>query len=286
MSQLYLTQPRLKQILIDHVGVDAVDIPDIGDIAFADLDLDSLAVVELQLAIQREYGLRIADERRERLRSTRGADRLRQRRPRDPEGGLTMAGHTDNAIVIDAPLEQVWNTMNDIENWPTLFTEYSAAEVLERDGDTVTVPPDHASRPRARRPGLELGLRARRRPGDAHLALAPDRDRPVRVHVHRLGVHRGRRRHRDALAPALLDEAVGARRRRRRDRLPQPQYADPDAGDQAAPRGRTRVTRMAARASQARAADSGARSGVPAVELLAPWRPSGDRHVSGSYGSM
>jgi aromatase len=48
-----------------------------------------------------------------------------------------MPGHTDNAIVIDAPLEQVWNAMNDIENWPELFTEYSAAEILHRDGDTV-----------------------------------------------------------------------------------------------------------------------------------------------------
>ena len=69
MSMLYLTQARLKQILIDHVGVDAGDIPEIGDIAFADLDLDSLAVVELQLAVQREYGVRIADEHASELRS-------------------------------------------------------------------------------------------------------------------------------------------------------------------------------------------------------------------------
>ncbi len=61
MSIPFFTQARLKQILVDHVGLDADDIPDIGDVAFADLDLDSLAVVEMQLAIQREYGLRIAD---------------------------------------------------------------------------------------------------------------------------------------------------------------------------------------------------------------------------------
>ena len=70
MSMLYLTQARLKQILIDHVGVDADDVPEIGDVAFADLDLDSLAVVELQLAVQREYGLRIADADASELRST------------------------------------------------------------------------------------------------------------------------------------------------------------------------------------------------------------------------
>ncbi|MGW5425210.1 SRPBCC family protein [Streptomyces sp. NPDC003943] len=49
-----------------------------------------------------------------------------------------MAGHTDNSILIDAPLETVWEITNDLENWPNLFSEYASAEVLERDGDTVT----------------------------------------------------------------------------------------------------------------------------------------------------
>lgn len=49
-----------------------------------------------------------------------------------------MAGHTDNSILIDAPLETVWEITNDLENWPNLFSEYAAAEVLERDGATVT----------------------------------------------------------------------------------------------------------------------------------------------------
>jgi aromatase len=49
-----------------------------------------------------------------------------------------MAGHTDNEIVIDAPIELVWRTTNDIPAWPRLFSEYSEATVLsERDG-TVT----------------------------------------------------------------------------------------------------------------------------------------------------
>ncbi|MEV7601787.1 SRPBCC family protein [Kitasatospora sp. NPDC089797] len=49
-----------------------------------------------------------------------------------------MAGHTDNSILIDAPLETVWEITNDLENWPNLFSEYASVEVLERDGDTVT----------------------------------------------------------------------------------------------------------------------------------------------------
>lgn len=48
-----------------------------------------------------------------------------------------MAGHTDNAIVIDAPADAVWAITNDVESWPRLFSEYAAAEVLAKDGDTV-----------------------------------------------------------------------------------------------------------------------------------------------------
>lgn len=49
-----------------------------------------------------------------------------------------MPGHTDNAIVIDAPLDLVWSVTNDVANWPDLFSEYESAEILTRDGDTVT----------------------------------------------------------------------------------------------------------------------------------------------------
>ncbi len=48
-----------------------------------------------------------------------------------------MAGHTDNEIVIDAPLELTWEITNDVENWPNLFTEYAEATILEREGNTV-----------------------------------------------------------------------------------------------------------------------------------------------------
>ncbi len=44
---------------------------------------------------------------------------------------------TDNSIVVDAPMELVWEMTNDVASWPELFSEYAAAEILERDGDTV-----------------------------------------------------------------------------------------------------------------------------------------------------
>ncbi len=43
----------------------------------------------------------------------------------------------DNAIVVDAPMELLWDMTNDVESWPELFSEYAAAEILERDGATV-----------------------------------------------------------------------------------------------------------------------------------------------------
>ena len=46
-------------------------------------------------------------------------------------------GRVDNAVTIDAPLDFVWETMNDVENWPNLFTEYAKSEILERNGNTI-----------------------------------------------------------------------------------------------------------------------------------------------------
>lgn len=48
-----------------------------------------------------------------------------------------MSGHTDNTVVVDAPMDVVWEMTNDVPNWPNLFSEYAATEVLERDGNSV-----------------------------------------------------------------------------------------------------------------------------------------------------
>jgi aromatase len=48
-----------------------------------------------------------------------------------------MAGHTENTILIAAPISLVWSMTNDVESWPTLFTEYSSVEVIRRENNTV-----------------------------------------------------------------------------------------------------------------------------------------------------
>ncbi len=51
--------------------------------------------------------------------------------------GPPGVGQTVNQIVIDAPMELVWQMTNDVPSWTELFDEYAEAEVLARDGDTI-----------------------------------------------------------------------------------------------------------------------------------------------------
>jgi acyl carrier protein len=62
MSTAPFTHADLKRILVDRIGLPEADVPDGGDMLFADLGLDSLAVVEIQLAVQQTYGFTIPDE--------------------------------------------------------------------------------------------------------------------------------------------------------------------------------------------------------------------------------
>jgi aromatase len=48
-----------------------------------------------------------------------------------------MSGHVDNAVVIDAPMELVWQMTNDVPSWPRLFSEYAEATVIEERDGTV-----------------------------------------------------------------------------------------------------------------------------------------------------
>lgn len=52
----------VKRILTERVGLDEESIVEDPDATFEDMGLDSLAFVEIQLAIQQEYGFEIPDE--------------------------------------------------------------------------------------------------------------------------------------------------------------------------------------------------------------------------------
>ena len=52
----------LKWILVDRVGLEKAEVPDDEETAYVEIGLDSLAVVEIQAAVQQIYGFTIADE--------------------------------------------------------------------------------------------------------------------------------------------------------------------------------------------------------------------------------
>ena len=63
----------LKKILVERVGIPEAEIGDNLDTTFDDIGLDSLAFVEIQLAVQQEYGFSIEDQEAQQISSFRDA---------------------------------------------------------------------------------------------------------------------------------------------------------------------------------------------------------------------
>jgi acyl carrier protein len=61
VSQTF-TFDDLKRILVDRVGMKEADVVDDRGMSLEDMGLDSLAFVEVQLALEQEYGFTIPDE--------------------------------------------------------------------------------------------------------------------------------------------------------------------------------------------------------------------------------
>jgi acyl carrier protein len=61
MAQTF-TFDDLKQILVERVGIPEESVVDDPEASFDDMGLDSLAMVDAQLAVQQEYGFTIPDE--------------------------------------------------------------------------------------------------------------------------------------------------------------------------------------------------------------------------------
>lgn len=52
----------LKRILVDRIGLSEDDVKDEPSLTFDDIGLDSLAFVEIQLAMEQDYGVSVSDE--------------------------------------------------------------------------------------------------------------------------------------------------------------------------------------------------------------------------------
>lgn len=70
----------VKRILVERVGVAEENVVDDPNATFEDMGLDSLAFVEIQLAIQQEYGFTIPDEDADKLQTVgQGIDYVNER---------------------------------------------------------------------------------------------------------------------------------------------------------------------------------------------------------------
>ena len=62
MNAAPFTYDDIKHILVERIGFSDDDVPDDLDTSFSELGMDSLAIVELQLTLQQDYGVTIPDE--------------------------------------------------------------------------------------------------------------------------------------------------------------------------------------------------------------------------------
>lgn len=56
------THDDIRQILVERIGFTEAEVPDDLDTTFTEIGMDSLAIVELQLTLQQDYGVTIPDE--------------------------------------------------------------------------------------------------------------------------------------------------------------------------------------------------------------------------------
>lgn len=129
------TVDELKRIMLRRAGMGGVELDGSAvDTPYRELGLDSLAILEIQANIQQEFGVQLGDDALEHMRTpaetVSHVNKLLGRR-------CEPAAHTDNSVIIDAPMALVWEMTNDVASWPALFSEYAAAEILEKDGDMV-----------------------------------------------------------------------------------------------------------------------------------------------------
>jgi aromatase len=125
------TAAEITSILVRNCGLDADAAASAPAASLAELGMDSLALLELQAVVTDRYGVGIPESAG--LLSIAEIAELVDRARPAPD----VPGHTENDVLIAAPLDLVWRLTNDVARWTELFTEYAAVEVLARDGDTV-----------------------------------------------------------------------------------------------------------------------------------------------------
>jgi aromatase len=134
MSDAYLSLDVLGDVVRTKTGIEVdTSLLATHPATISELGIDSLGWLGVISEVENQYGIAI-DASAESITTL-------------PElvvivnGTLTGSdarpGHTDNRVVIGAPLDVVWSMTNDVPTWPQLFSEYSAAVIEHQEGATV-----------------------------------------------------------------------------------------------------------------------------------------------------
>ena len=85
MEEQRFTFKDLKHILVDRVGIPEAQVSDDLNKTFEDMGLDSLAIVDMQLAIQQKYGIQIGDGEAVHIKTAGAAIEFTNRRINEKE---------------------------------------------------------------------------------------------------------------------------------------------------------------------------------------------------------
>lgn len=136
MTETMITLDELVTLVNTCAGV-ALSVQELAkdpNQTFTDLAVDSLGLLGVAAEVELRYGLE-PDSQADSVATP--LDLLRFFSTRLVQAGIIKTGHTEQAIVIDAPYEVVWGRTNDVANWPDLFSEYADATILEQSEDTI-----------------------------------------------------------------------------------------------------------------------------------------------------
>ncbi|MEU5553082.1 MULTISPECIES: SRPBCC family protein [unclassified Micromonospora] len=126
---------EITHILVTNCGLDPDAAARAPAASLEELGMDSLALLELSAVVADRWRVSIPEQAAQ-LTIPAVAELVAQQTD-PPAPAADPPGHTENSIVIAAPLDLVWSVTNDVAGWPELFTEYARAEILGLDGDTV-----------------------------------------------------------------------------------------------------------------------------------------------------
>jgi aromatase len=138
-------QPKQLTVdgLLSAVGVQLL--AENVDSTFGDLGIDSLGRLEIAKTAHDEMELDIEDLLTDDMTPRGLGNLIAEMSARRPAGTVSsdmtrrrQPFRTENSVELEAPIGFVWDSLIDVRNWPALFTEYAAADVLSEGENWLT----------------------------------------------------------------------------------------------------------------------------------------------------